>query len=83
MSNMKDCPKYNTQECITYVIEKIINNGFQIKYTHPNLLFISWKHYIPVFQRNLIKQKTGLNIDGFGNIIESMDAKLHGLFENK
>lgn len=66
---MFGCPKYDTQKCITFVIEKLVNNGFQIKYTHPNLIFISWKHYIPNFKRDEIKQKTGITIDGFGNIV--------------
>lgn len=63
------CPKYDTQKCITFVIEKLVNNGFHIKYTHPNLLFISWNHYIPNFQRDEIKRKTGITVDGFGNIV--------------
>jgi len=62
-------PKYNIQICIEYIIEKLTNNGFIIKYTHPNLLFISWKHYIPSYQRSDFKKKTGYNIDGFGNMI--------------
>ena len=66
---MFGCPKYDTQKCITFVIEKLVNNGFQIKYTHPNLIFISWKHYIPNFKRDEIKEKTGITIDGFGNIV--------------
>jgi hypothetical protein len=63
------CPKYDTQKCITFIIEKLVNNGFHIKYTHPNLLFISWNHYIPNFQRDEIKRKTGITVDGFGNIV--------------
>lgn len=66
---MFGCPRYDTQKCITYVIEKLVNNGFHLKYTHPNLLFISWNHYIPNFQRDEIKRKTGITVDGFGNII--------------
>jgi hypothetical protein len=62
-------PKYDTQKCITYVIEKLVNNGFHIKYTHPNLIFISWNHYIPNFKRDAIKEKTGITVDGFGNIV--------------
>ena len=39
-------PKYDTALCTAFVIEKLKENGFHIKYTHPNLLFISWNHYI-------------------------------------
>ena len=60
-------PKYDISTCISYIIEKLQENGFFVKYTHPNLLFISWKHYIPYYERQEYKKKTGLSIDGFGN----------------
>ena len=62
-------PSYDIAECTNYVIEKLTDNGFQIKYTYPNLLFISWQHYIPKYQRSEIKKKTGVAIDGFGNVV--------------
>mgnify|MGYP001392698248 CR=1 FL=1 len=68
-------PRYNMVECTSYVIEKLIDNGFMIKYTHPNLLFISWKHYIPYYERTEYKKKTGINIDGFGNVITKKSKK--------
>ena len=37
---------------------KLKENGFNIRYTHPNLLFISWKHWIPQYVRTEIKKKT-------------------------
>jgi S-adenosylmethionine hydrolase len=40
-----------------------------VRYTHPNLLFISWKHWVPSYVRNEIKKKTGTLVDEFGNII--------------
>ena len=51
-------PRYDIVTCTSYIIEKLIDNGFMIKYTHPNLLFISWKHYIPHYERIQIKKKT-------------------------
>ena len=66
-------PRYDIAECTNYVIEKLIDNGFQIKYTYPNLLFISWQHYIPKYQRSEIKKKTGVAIDGFGNVVSKKD----------
>ena len=59
--------------CTTYVIEKLMENGFQVKYTHPNLLFISWQHYIPSHVRADYKKKTGVSIDGYGNVIKRKD----------
>ena len=62
-------PVYNTTICITYVIDQLLDNGFQVRYTHPNLLFISWNHYIPYHTRLDIKKKHGINVDKFGNVI--------------
>ena len=61
-------PKFDQATCIAYIIDKLQTNGFKIRYTHPNLLFISWKHWVPAYVRSEIKKKTGINIDGYGNI---------------
>ena len=37
----------------------------------PNLLFISWKHWVPAYVRQEFKKKTGLSIDGYGNKVDS------------
>ena len=72
-------PKYDNAACNSYIIEKLKDNGFNVKYTHPNLLFISWNHYIPSYERREIK-KTGLTVDGFGNILKRKtdDTQHHG-----
>ena len=62
-------PRYDMVNCTTYIIEKLIDNGFLIKYTHPNLLFISWRHYIPHYERVKIKKTTGVSVDGWGNVV--------------
>jgi hypothetical protein len=63
-------PKYDNGACIAYIIDKLKSNGFIVKYTHPNLLFISWKHWIPGYVRNEIKKKTGIIVDGYGNKLD-------------
>lgn len=68
-------PKYNVMRCIEYVVKHLIENGFIVKYTHPNLLFVSWEHYIPQYQRELIKERTGQNVDEYGNIIPDKKKK--------
>lgn len=60
-------PKYDSAACIAFIMDKLMENGFQVKYTHPNLLFISWRHYIPKYERANIKKKYGVVVDGFGN----------------
>lgn len=62
-------PKYDHGACTAYIIDKLNSNGFVTRYTHPNLLFISWKHWVPSYVRNEIKKKTGVTIDGYGNKI--------------
>ena len=68
-------PKYDITLCTTHIIDKLEKNGFKIKYTHPNLLFISWQHYIPYYERQEYKKQTGINIDGFGNVITKKSKK--------
>tara|TARA_B100000674_G_scaffold189467_1_gene154198 strand:- start:327 stop:911 length:585 start_codon:yes stop_codon:yes gene_type:complete len=62
-------PRYDHGACIAFCIDKLRTNGFMIRYTHPNLLLISWKHWIPSYVRSEVKKKTGVNIDGYGNKI--------------
>ena len=55
------------------MMEKLIAKGFEVKYTHPNLIFISWMHYVPSYVRNEFKKKTGIVIDEHGNRLEEYD----------
>jgi len=68
-------PKYNNNECTAYVIHKLRDNGFKVIYTHPNLLFISWSHWIPNYVRSEIKKKTGNTINGNGETIHETEEK--------
>jgi hypothetical protein len=63
-------PKYDYGSCTAYVIDQLRDNGFIVKYTHPNLLLISWANWCPSYVRNEIKKKTGIVIDGTGNRID-------------
>jgi hypothetical protein len=68
-------PSYDTAACIAYIIDKLQENGFFIKYTHPNLLFISWQHYIDKRKRMDFKKQNGYSIDAFGNpLAENNDS---------
>lgn len=58
---------YDRVMCISYIIAKLEENDFQVRYTHPNLVFISWGHYIPTYVRTEFKKKTGISIDEHGN----------------
>lgn len=38
-------PAMDLQDCIIYLVTMLRNGGFVVKFTYPNLLYISWKHY--------------------------------------
>ncbi len=71
---MLGIPRYDHGACVAYCIDKLRDNGFMIRYTHPNLLLISWQHWIPSYVRNEIKKKTGIAVDGYGNKVEKKET---------
>ena len=66
-------PVYDQTECIAYVITKLEENGFFIRYVHPGTLFISWDNWVPSYTRHEIKKKTGLVLDEKGKIIDRIE----------
>ena len=63
--------RYNVEECTGYILRKLRENDFVVRYTHPNLIFISWTHWIPGYVRQEYKKQTGTVIDGYGNHVNS------------
>jgi len=59
-------PKYDQGACIAYIIDKLKENGFNVRYIHPNTLFISWLHWVPSYVRTELKKKTGIVINEYG-----------------
>lgn len=68
-------PIYDQGDCIGYLFNKLEENGFHVRYIHPNTLFISWKNWVPSYVRNEIKKKTGKIVDEKGNIIDNNDKE--------
>jgi hypothetical protein len=66
-------PNYDNGACTAYVIDQLKENGFVVRYTHPNLLLISWANWCPSYVRSEIKKKTGISIDGNGERINKID----------
>lgn len=62
-------PRYDQAACIAYLIDKLKTNGFNVRYIHPNLLFISWLHWVPSYVRSELKKKTGIIINEYGEKI--------------
>jgi hypothetical protein len=45
-------PAIDLQDCIVYVVHQLRTSGFAVRFTYPNLLFISWKHYEQEYMRD-------------------------------
>jgi hypothetical protein len=63
-------PKYDQAGCIAYLMNTLQDNGFSVRYFHPNTLFICWDHWVPTYVRNEIKKKTGIEINEYGDKVE-------------
>ena len=38
-------PKMDLEDCIVYLVYMLRQSSYEVRYTYPNLLFISWKHH--------------------------------------
>ena len=63
-------PRYDQSACIAYLIDKLKSNSFNVRYIHPNMLFISWMHIVPGYVRTELKKKTGISVNEFGQKID-------------
>ena len=66
-------PIYDQGDCIGYLVAKLEENGFHVRYIHPSTLFVSWQNWVPTYVRNEVKKKTGLILDEKGNIIDKIE----------
>lgn len=66
-------PLYDKGDCTGYLVTKLEDNGFHVRYIHPNTLFVSWKQWVPSYVRTEIKKKTGIVLDERGNVIDNVD----------
>jgi len=75
-------PLFDQADCIAYVVTKLKENGFFIKYIHPSTLFISWDNWLPSYARHEIKKKTGYVLDEKGNVLEKIEKKSEDVAAN-
>jgi len=68
-------PRYDNASCIAYLLDKLKKNGFNVNYIHPNTIFISWKHWVPSYVRDEIKNKTGIVVNEYGEKIDESTSK--------
>ncbi len=38
-------PKIELEDCIVYLVYVLRQQGYEVRYTYPNMLYISWKHH--------------------------------------
>ena len=38
-------PKIDIEDCVVYLIYQLRHAGYEVRYTFPNLLYISWEHH--------------------------------------
>lgn len=38
-------PSLDLQDCVIYIVHQLRSQGYEIRYTYPNLLWISWGHH--------------------------------------
>lgn len=81
-------PRYDQAGCIAYLMNTLQENGFSVRYFHPNTLFICWEHWVPSYVRNEIKKKTGISVNEFGEKIQTEnedeeDTTANGVGQNQ
>jgi hypothetical protein len=47
-------PKIDLEDCVVYLVFQLRQVGYEVRYTYPNLLYISWKHH----ERNYLLQES-------------------------
>ena len=38
-------PKLDLQDCVVYLVYMLRQNGYEVRFTYPNLLYVSWRHH--------------------------------------
>lgn len=71
-------PTYDQADCISYIIAKLVENGFSVQYMHPNTLYVAWDSWIPSYVRNEVKRKTGKVINEKGQVIADLKEPKDG-----
>jgi hypothetical protein len=66
---------YDQGDCIAYLVNNLQDNGFLVKYIHPNTVFVSWNNWVPQYVRSEFKKKTGKLINERGEISEQQQKE--------
>lgn len=81
-------PLYDINNCIVYLFNSLVKNGFEVKYIEPNTLYISWldktnpkEHEKPKIENKKSKDYKSLEFKPSNDFI--YDMKSFDLFEKK
>jgi hypothetical protein len=66
-------PLYEKTDCVAYIVNKLTENGFDVRVYSAVHLFVSWTHWVPSHVRAEIRKRHGVQIDSFGNIKDAVD----------
>ena len=69
---------YDQGDCIAYLVNNLQDNGFLVKYIHPNTVFVSWMNWVPQYVRSEFKKKTGKLINEKGEISDPIKEEETG-----
>lgn len=76
-------PNYDKGDCMGYLVTKLEENGFHVRYVYPNNIFISWNNWVPAYVRSEFKKKTGMSIDEKGNVTKKGEDEKEGDMNSK
>jgi hypothetical protein len=73
-------PKIELEDCVVYLVYQLRSAGFEVRYTYPNLIFISWKHHeknyllqeSPILQAMLATSKAAASVASLAAPVASL-----------
>lgn len=66
--------KYVWRDCVAFVANRLVEDGFQVTVRRQNVLVLSWGHWIGADEREAVHRSTGSRIDGCGNVVSSSSS---------
>lgn len=68
--------KYVWSECVAYVVNRLVEDGFRVNVRRQNVLVLSWAHWISADAREAFHRSTGRQIDGHGNVVVATSSSV-------
>jgi hypothetical protein len=75
-------PLYNQTTCITYCIIKLRKIGFEVTYTHPNFIYISWQKFINSYKYQIQPMTSNYNFHSNERKVVTKPNKIKSFFKN-